>query len=91
MDLLNQLFQTHDSALTCLKWLSVLSVHGAEAQENHGGIFLHNTCLLSHPEYLLKVHSLAFIHHVNIAVRLKILFPFHNGCQIGCGIKRSSV
>ena len=37
------------------------------------------------------MHSLAFIHHINIAVRLKILFPFHNGGQIGGGIKRSPV
>ena len=67
----DQVLQAHDAALAGLKGLSVLPIHGAESQEDHGGALLHDPCLLCHPEHLLKVHSLALIHHIDIPIRME--------------------
>ena len=34
---------------------------------------------------------LALVHHIDIMVRMEILFPLHNGSQIGGGVKSGSV
>ena len=60
IDIRNQILQTHDTALTGLKRLPILAVHGSEHEMNHGGVFLYIAGLFGHPEYLDKMQLLAF-------------------------------
>ena len=75
VDLFDQVFQTHNAAVTCLERLSVFAVHRAEAKEGKSGIILYQFCLLCTAETLDKVQFLTFIYHVEDLIRM---IQFHS-------------
>ena len=75
VDLFDQVFQTHNAAVTCLERLSVFAVHRAEAKEGKSGIILYQFCLLCTAETLDKVQFLTFVYHVENLIRM---IQFHS-------------
>ena len=55
IDLRNQSLQTHNAAFSCLKWLSVLAVHGTKTDELEFCRIRYDTGLSCTAEYLDKV------------------------------------
>ena len=91
VDVRNQVFQTHDAALTGLEGLAVLAVHGAKAQEPKLCLRLYDSRLLRTAEHLDKMHLLALIHHIDDLVRIVKLPALHQRRQIRRRVKRSPV
>ena len=91
IDILDQVLQTHNTALTCLERTTVLAVHRTEAQEDHRRIFFDDARLLRHTEYLDKMKLLALVYDVNVAVRMEILLTFDDRRQIGSRIQRRTI
>ena len=85
------MLQTHHAALSGLKRLAVLAVHGSETDVDHRGLRFYITGLLRHTEYLLKVKLLALIGNVYIFDRLEILLTLDDGSQVRGGIQCSPV
>ena len=85
------MLQTHHAALSGLKRLAVLAVHGTKADVDHRGLRLYIAGLLCHTEHLLEVKLLTLIGNVNVLDRMEILLTLDDGSQIGGCVQGSTV
>ena len=91
IDIRDQMLQTHDTALSCLKRLSVFSVHRTKTKEFQAGLFFYKASLACAAEHLDEMHLLTLVHHIDDFVRIKQLAALDDGRKVGRRIKRSSV
>ena len=91
IDICDQMFQTHHTALTGLKRLAVLAVHCTEAKELQTGILFDQSGLSRTAEHLNEVHLLTFVHHIDDLIRIKQFPALNDRRQICRRIKSSAV
>ena len=83
-DAAQQVFQTHDAAVTGLEGLAVLAVHGAEAHKFQAALlFVDEAGLIGAAEHPHEVQLLALVHHVDDAVGIEVRLPLDDGGKVG--------
>ena len=80
-----QIFQTHNTAVSCLKWLAIFAVHGTKTKEGKLCLRFYKTCLPCAAEYLNEMQFLTFIHYI------KDLDPDHKVSHVLRCVARSVV
>ena len=91
VDVCDQVFKTHNAAVSCLEWFAVFSVHGTEAKEGKFCLWFYETGLSCAAEYLDEVEFLAFVYDVEDLIRIEEFYSFYDRCKVCCCIKGCSV
>jgi hypothetical protein len=91
VDVCDQVFKTHNAALTGFERFSVFPVHRTESEKFQSCIRAHDPRLFCTAEHLCKVKFLTFIYYIDNFVRLIIFFPLYKCCKICRIIERRSV
>ena len=88
---MNQIRQTHHPTGSCLKRLSILSIHRSKSNKRQFRIFRNNSRFLCTSEYLYEMQLLTFICHINDLIWMIKLFSLYQSCKICCIIKCRSI
>ena len=91
IDLIEEIFQTHNATVSGLKRLSILTVHCTESDMGQLYIISDKSGLSCTAEYLDKMHTLSLVSQINNTVRIVILHTHHNRCKICRTVERSSI
>ena len=88
VNICDEIFQTHNTALSCFERFSVFSVHGTKADKGKNGIIIHQFCFSCTAETLYEVKLLTFVCQIADLVRLVQFHTLDDGCQV-CRIIQS--
>ena len=91
IDICNEVFQTHNTAISCLKRFAVFAIHGTEPKERKLGLRFYKTGLSCTAKYLNEMQFLTFIYYIKDLIRIKKFYTFYDRCKISSRIKGSSV
>ena len=91
IDICNEVFQTHNTTISCLKRFAVFAIHGTEPKERKLCLRFYKTGLSCTAKYLNEMQFLTFIYYIKDLIRIKKFYTFYDRCKISSRIKGSSV
>ena len=91
INLTDQILKTHNTAFSCLKRLTIFSVHCTKSKECKFCLRFYNSCLLRTTEYLHKMQFLTLINNIDHLIWIIQFLTFYQCSKICCIIQRSSV
>ena len=91
VNICDEIFQTHNTALSCFERFSVFSIHGTKSKERKFRLRFYKSGLSCTAEYLNEMKFLTFVYYIKNFIRIKEFDTLYDRCKICCGIQRSSV
>ena len=91
IDLLDQGFQAHDPAFSCLKRLSILTIHGAETNMHQLCICIYQSSLPRAAEHLFKIQFLPLVRQIDHLVWVVLCHAIQDRRQIRGIIKGRTI